>query len=384
MRLRLLIDDSPAINQGAGIGRYAREIVPAAMRALDDAEIVLWYAPERPGQAPFLHATLSKFQGCLPPRIASVPVSRRRMDQFWYRARIPLPLQVLARARADVVYSPDFTAPPSGRTPRIVTVHDLAFEVCPERAPAGLRRYLQAVVPRQVASAARVIAVSETTRADLIERYGIEPANVAVAPNGVEERFFSAQPLTEDERTSLGLPRRYILTVGTLEPRKNHVTLFRAVEILGAGFDYPLVVAGRPGWDTGPILSAAAPLVQSGHVRLLDYVPEHLLPGLYAGARCFIYPSWYEGFGLPVLEALAAGIPVVASTAPALKEVAGACARYVDPASAEDIALAIVEAVVDAERTPDRIEARRRQARRFTWEAAGRVVANVIREVAGR
>lgn len=382
MRLRLLIDDSPAINQGAGIGRYAREVVPAAVRALSDVDVVLWYAPERPGQAPFLDATLSKFDACFQPRVASLPVSRRRMDQFWYRARIPFPLQVLARARAGVVYSPDFTAPPSGRTPRIVTVHDLAFEICPERAPAGLRRYLQGVVPHQVATATRVIAVSETTRVDLIERYGVEPAKVAVAPNGVEERFFSAQPLTADERISLGLPEQYILTVGTLEPRKNHVTLFRAVEILGSGFDYPLVVAGRPGWETAPILNAAAPLVQAGRVRLLDYVPERLLPGLYAGARCLVYPSWYEGFGLPVLEALAAGIPVVASTAPALKEVAGACARYVDPASAEEIAQAIIEAVRDSERTPDRIEARQRRARRYTWEAAGQAVASVIREVA--
>lgn len=381
MRLRLLVDDSPAINQGAGIGRYAREVVPAAVRALGDVDVILWYAPERPGQAPFLNAALSKFDPGIQPRVVSVPVSRRRMDQFWYRARIPLPLQVLARARADIVYSPDFTAPPSGRTPRIVTIHDLAFEICPERAPAGLRRYLQAVVPRHVASAARVIAVSETTRADLIELYGVEPSKIAVAPNGVDERFFSAQPLTAGERMSLGLPERYILTVGTLEPRKNHVTLFRAMDILGAGFDYTLVVAGRPGWETAPILDAAAPLVQTGRVRLLDYVPERLLPGLYAGARCLVYPSWYEGFGLPVLEALAAGIPVVASTAPALKEVAGACARYGDPASAEEIAQAIIDAVADSEHTPDRTEARRRQARRYTWEAAGQAVANVIREV---
>jgi glycosyltransferase involved in cell wall biosynthesis len=306
------------------------------------------------------------------------------MDQLWYRARIPLPLSILARARADVVYSPDFTAPPAGRTPRIVTVHDLAFEICPERAPAGLRRYLQAVVPRQVALAARVVAVSETTRADLIERYRVDPAKIVVASNGVAERFFSASPLTAEERSRLGLPDRYILTVGTLEPRKNHLTLFRAMELLGDRFDYPLVVAGRRGWETAPILSAAEPLVRAGQVRMLDYVPEQLLPGLYAGARCLVYPSWYEGFGLPVVEALAVGIPVVASTAPALREVGGCCARYVDPADPEAIAGAIVEAVSERERAPALVGARKWQARRYSWEAAGQVVAGAIREVAGR
>ncbi len=383
-RLRLLVDDSPAINQGAGIGRYAREIVPSAIRALRDVEVTLWYAPERSGHAPFLEATLEAFTGIAQPRVARVPLSRRRMDQLWYRARIPLPLSILARARADVVYSPDFTAPPAGRTPRIVTVHDLAFEICPERAPAGLRAYLQAVVPRQVASAARVVAVSETTRADLIERYRVDPAKIVVASNGVAERFFSASPLTDEERSRLGLPDRYILTVGTLEPRKNHLTLFRAMELLGDRFDYPLVVAGRKGWETAPILSAAEPLVRAGQVRLLDYVPEQLLPALYAGARCLVYPSWYEGFGLPVVEALAAGIPVVASTAPALKEVGGGCARYVDPADPEAIASAIVEAVSEGERSPELVEARKRQARRYSWEAAGQVVAGAIREVARR
>ncbi len=383
-RLRLLIDASAAFNQGAGIGRYSRQVVPAAVRALGDPDVLLWYAAERPGPAPFATATLEQFDSLSAPRTSRAPLSRRRMDQLWYRARIPVPIQALTRFPADVVYSPDFTAPPALRTPSVVTVHDLAFEICPERAPAPLRRYLCAVVPRQVAAARRVVAVSETTRRDLIERYRVNPGKIVVAPNGVEERFFTTTPLTAEERGRLGVPERYLLTVGTLEPRKNHVTLFRAISFLERDLDIPLVVAGRPGWETEPILASAEPLVRAGRVRLLDYVPDEALPGLYAGASVVIYPSWYEGFGLPVLEALAAGRPVVASTAPALREVGGDCATYVEPADAEALAAAILRALNPAESSPEAVAARQQRARRYRWDAAGEVVAAAIREAAQR
>lgn len=387
--IRILVDDSAAFHQGAGIGRYAREVVPAAAAALPFARWTLLHAPDRPGPAPFDAATRDAFAREEGPatidgrsgrvRVRRVPLSRRRLDQFWYRVRIPLPAQVFG-GRADVVYSPDFTAPPAGGTPRVVTVHDLAFLIHPDLAPAPLRRYLGAVVPRQVAGAARVVAVSETTRRDLVERLGVPLERLAVVPNGVEPRFFGATSPDAALRARLGLPEAYLLCVGTIEPRKDHRTLFRAVAALGARLDMPLVVAGRRGWEFAPILAAAEPLRRVGRVLFLDYVPDADLPSLYAGAAATVYPSRYEGFGLPVLESLAAGVPTVTSDAPALREVGG---EAIVAAAAGDVAAladAIVRALGPDQRTGAAREARQARARLWDWDSAGRALAEALRD----
>jgi glycosyltransferase involved in cell wall biosynthesis len=380
---RLAVDDSAAFNQGAGIGRYARNIIPNATSHLSSTALTLWYAPSRPGPAPFQSETIALFTGQERPRVRRAPFSRRRMDQLWFRANVPLPFRVLA-GRADLVYSPDFTAPPDCSTPTIVTVHDLAYLVCPERVPTPLRRYLAAVVPGQVASAAHVAAVSRSTKTDLIDRLGVDPARVTVVPNGVEERFFAHEPLDPVAKHALGLPASYLLTVGTLEPRKNHLTLFAALDLLGDRLDLPLVVAGRPGWDFEPSRRAAEPLRARGRVILLNYVPDELLPGLYTGAAALLYPSWYEGFGLPVLEGLAAGVPVVAGDVPALKEVAGDAAFFAPPASAEALADAIVRSLDPHQQSDDARSRRQNRARRYSWHDAGRMLSGVIAATAGR
>ena len=263
--MRILVDHSAAVNQGAGIGRYARNLVPALMTAWSHPEYTLWYAPEGKSPPHFLEAARSVMPPGADVEWNAFRWSRRRADQLWFRARLPLPIQFFAGA-TDLVYSPDFTAPPAGRVPTVITVHDLAFDIVPDHAPDALRRYLSAVVPRQVKESAAVVAVSETTKRDLIDRMDVPSGKIFVVTNAADARFFEAEPLTFEERNALGIPERYLLTVGTLEPRKNHLNLFHAMEELPRNFDVPLVIAGRIGWNAEAILDQGKTLQTSGRV----------------------------------------------------------------------------------------------------------------------
>ena len=376
--MRVLVDHSAAFNQGAGIGRYARNLVPAAHAFLDQATFRLWYAPANDGPG-FAIETLAGFRGRERWDVRRAPISRLRVDQLWFRARLAVPIEALA-GRSDVVYSPDFTAPPSRRAPRIMTIHDLAYLIVPERSPPQLRRYLSSVVEREVRRVATIACVSETTKRDVIDRLRVAEDRVVVIPNGVDRRFFDAQPLGEIERTRLGLPQNYLLIVGTIEPRKNHLSLFAALDRLPADVDLPLVVAGRVGWQAGDVIAAANHLVERKRVILLDYVEDAVLPSLIAGAAALVYPSWYEGFGLPVLEGLAAGVPVVASDVPAHREVAGDAATFVDPHAAESIAAGIEEALAHGNEPRHRAK-RRHRAEGYTWDRSGALLARLLTDV---
>src|SRR5918995_2721007 len=376
--MRLLVDASAAFDQSAGIGRFARNVLSHAVGHLPEAQWTLLRFPERIGSAPIPFDRGDAWRGATVRR-RELLLSRRRADQLFFRTRVPVDIRWIG-GRADIIYSPDFTAPPAGASPRVVTIHDLAFLTHPEWAPLPLRRYLSRVVPDQVRRASAVAVVSEATRQDVLERLDVEPSRVHLVRNGVEERFFTRAPLTSSERASVGVPDSYLLMVGTLEPRKNHLNVFRALQLLTPSMRLPLVVAGRRGWSDDAILAAAEPLTVDGRVMLTEYVPDDLLPALYTCASAIIYPSWTEGFGLPVLEGLAAGVPVVTSFAPSLKEIGGDQVVYAEAGSPESIA----EAIQTALGTEDEHAICRRQerARQFSWHESGKQLAELLRRVA--
>jgi len=278
-------------------------------------------------------------------------------DAVWY----PLVLPRLARrARLDVLHCPTFRAPLAPPAcPLVVTVHDLAVLRHPETFNQWTRRYSRLCVPRVARAARLMIAVSEYTKRELVELLRTPEEKIRVVPNGVA-RVFSPDGAAETGE--------YVLAVGTLEPRKNLARLAEATRRLGV----ELRVAGAPGWGRVEVGGDA--------VRSLGRVSDEELARLYRGARCLAYPSLYEGFGIPIVEAMASGTPVVTSRGGATEEVAGGAAVLVDPLDSASIAAGIEEAVA---RREELVPAGLARAREFSWDETARRTADVYREAAG-
>ncbi len=297
------------------------------------------------------------------------------LDQDNFHTRIIQPPfnQVLSR-RIDIAHALGARLPEFGRGRRLVTVHD-TFSVISDRfAP---RRYgeMKKQRYREIAeSDAVIVAVSEQTKRDFMEHFGAPEGRCEVIPEGVDDGF-APRPKAEIEavRKRHGLTGPYLFYVGTLEYRKNVVGMISAYGLLReAGLHVDLALAGGRGWGYEEIEKAIAEHPERQGIRLLGYVSNDELPALYSGAACFLFPSFYEGFGLPVLEAMACGTPVVTSDRSSLPEVAGDAALMVDPDEPAEIAGA-VEKVLKEDSTRERlIERGRLRAREFTWEAAAR------------
>lgn len=365
--VRLVIDYTSAVNQRAGIGRYTRELVRTLLTLPEsgryDVNLII---PRRPAQAP-----------PTPPagaRWCKLPLTEWQAVLLWQRAGVPLPLNVFC-GRAGVFHAPDFLLPPVRAGRRIVTVHDLSYLVHPDLAHPAVYRYLEKTVPRSVARADRVIAVSESTKRDVVRLLGVPEDRVDVIPEGVDRVFRpEAEPDDTARRARLRLPERYLLSVGTIQPRKNYGRLLEACERLWQVEPAAphLVIAGQRGWLFEEFFAQLEASRFRDRVRILDFVDDADLPALYRGTETFVYPSCYEGFGLPVVEALACGRPVICSSASSLPEVAGAAARLIDPFSVEDLAEALLDFSRDSATRATFATSGPQQAARFTWEAAAR------------
>ena len=263
--------------------------------------------------------------------------------------------------------SPDFPA-------RIVcTVHDLSHLWMPECHPRDRVQHLLRELPRTLAHAAHVITVSNFVRDEVIAEFGLPPERVSTVYHGVDRSY---HPREADELQGVlaryGFERgRYLLAVGTLEPLKNLERLLDAFRRMPAGLRraYPLVLVGDRGWHNEALLQRIESLRAQGELHWPGYVSEQDLPSLYAGAAGFAYPSLYEGFGLPVLEAMASGVPVLTSNRASLPEVAGDAAMFVDPEDVADIARSLERLLTDAGWREGAAQRGLARSRAFTWEA---------------
>jgi len=283
----------------------------------------------------------------------------------------------------DVLFAPNFFMPPSqlpfGRSV-VSTVHDLAFKAMPETVNPLTSEDLERNLADTLFRATRLIAVSESTAGDIEEFLGIDRSRVRVVHEGLDPAFEidGASVLPE------GLPENYILFLSTLEPRKNVLGVLEAFRLIVQwGWEGHLVIVGRWGWRTETIRQALENSPVRGSILHLNYVERDEVPGLYQKARFLLFPSWLEGFGLPILEAMASGIPVLTSGRSAMPEVAGAAAIYVDPSNPHGIASAGISLLKDDERRRRLGELGKERAKLFSWEAAAAATVEILRDAAG-
>jgi glycosyltransferase involved in cell wall biosynthesis len=336
---RVAIEFTPAVTQGGGVARSVHEMTAALLSAAQH-DYTLFIA----GTAP-IPPDIAAYQ----PRVRYAALGALTLTRLWHRLRVPLPVEAFA-GRADLFFATDFALPPTlPRARSAIFIHDLTYIRVPDAAVPALVAYLSAVVPRALKRADVVIVNSEATKADIIDIYGTPSEKIATIQFGVHPHFTPSNKPLSTLRAKYGLPPQpYILAVGTVQPRKNYKRLVEALAVLRAeGTDAALVIAGGKGWMETPIFDTVTRLGLEPHVKFLGYVDDSDLPALYTHAAAFAMPSLYEGFGLPVLEAMACGTPVVTSSVSSLPEAAGDAALLVDPTDVEAIADALRRILTD-------------------------------------
>jgi glycosyltransferase involved in cell wall biosynthesis len=314
-------------------------------------------------------------------------VSVRRTLPHTPLVRIPLTLSAELRRRPVDLLHVQYTAPPLAPCPVVATVHDLSFEHLPETFKRRSRVQLRLTVRATARAAAHVIAPSEYTRRDLVETYGLDPSRVTAIPLAVSPHFRPVGDASELAcvRRRYGITDEYVLAVGSIQPRKNLGRLVRAYSALrrarGRSNLPQLVLVGKKAWLYGETLRAIEAEGVGDAVVLTGYVSEGDLPALYSGALCFAYPSYFEGFGLPPLEAMSCGAPVLTGNLTSLPEVVGDAGLTVDPFDTEALADALARLIDDAALRADLRARGLHRARGFDWRDTARMTLKVYRRV---
>ncbi len=374
---RIGLDYTAAVHQSAGIGRYTRELVKAlATRSAGSDELCyrLFVADANKATRPTLPG----------PNFAWCPtqLTERWLARLWYRLRLPLWIENWT-GPLDLFHALDFFLPPvKPGTRTLVTVHDLSFVREPDTVMPGMTYPLNRWVPHSVKQADHVIAVSEATRQDLIELYQTPPQKISVLYHGVTADFQRVTDpirlVTIRQKYGLG-EGPFVLSVGTLQPRKNYRRLIQAFAQLDSSLT--LVIIGSKGWRCEDIFAEVARQGLEAQTHFLDFVADADLPALYSAASLFVYPSLYEGFGLPALEAMACGTPVVVSNQSALPEVVDETGLLVDPYNVEEIAAAMARLLTDTSLRQQLAQAGQRRAARFTWEEMATKLLDLYRKI---
>jgi glycosyltransferase involved in cell wall biosynthesis len=302
-------------------------------------------------------------------------------SRLWTQVGLPLNLYI-QYPRPDVFFSPTHYAPRFAPCPTVVSVMDLSYLFFPELFRKDDLYQLTNWTKYSVEGAKKIITISKSSKNDIIKKYGIQSDKIEVVYPGIKALSMKEKDWKEIVKT-YSLPEKYILFVGTLQPRKNIAKLIEAMSLVqDAQKDLHLVVVGKKGWLYEEILKAPEKFKISEKVHFLDFVTDEDLPHLYTHAECFVLPSLYEGFGLPVLEAMQHGCPVITSNISSLPEAGGDAALYIDPKSAKDIAEKIDQVLSDKKLRESMVSKGYEQVKKFNWEKSAQQVLDILKNVA--
>jgi glycosyltransferase involved in cell wall biosynthesis len=366
------IDISSAVYGRAGLGRYAENLA-AHLSRLEGCRLSLFYNRSGAVAVPSELSHLPARSWPIPTRAWRLSVAAGTLLHTSWDWLMP---------DTSVFHATEHLLPPFRRIRTVLTVHDLIYVLFPEYHLPMNYHFLRLMMPRFARRADAIIAISECTRRDLVRLWQISEGKISVIHEGIDPRFH--HPADEEAlarvRRRYGLPERYALYVGTIEPRKNLPTLFEAWARLR--YRLPLVIAGKKGWLFQETFSRVESLDLGGVVQFTGFVADEDLPALYAQADIFVFPSLYEGFGLPVLEAMACGTPVVTTTGGSLPEVAGDAALLVKPGDVDALTDAVDRLLHDPSLADDLRARGISRARQFSWERAARETLAVYHGVA--
>jgi glycosyltransferase involved in cell wall biosynthesis len=376
--MRVALDGFPLSSPKTGIGHYTFELARslAQLAPADRFDLV--------SPLPFTAAAASDSEQASLPNLGFINPRATSIRRHWWAVGLPL---YLRQSPVDLFHGTNYEVPLWNRSHNVVTIHDLSILLHPEHHERHLVRRARRRLPLMVRSAAMIIAVTESMKREIVEHLGVKPDRVAVTPEA-PRRSFHRIPITETlaTRKRLEIEDDFLLFVGTVEPRKNLITLVRALDdvLQNTSIRPQLVIAGGKGWLADELHAFLETSAVKERVRFIGYTSDEDLRALYSSCRICVYPSLYEGFGLPPLEAMACGASVITSRIPAIEETVGSAAMLVDPTDVAGLAKAIVELWNDPHHREHLSAAGLKRAAGFTWERTAQLTLDVYREMVAR
>lgn len=358
--MNIAVDLTPVPKSKAGVGRYIVNLVEWLQKIDNKNNYYLIVQDDDKDSFPVKNTNFRQ-----------VPVKSKYLRNVLLRLvweQIILPFK-LKKLNADILHSPHYTIPYFSLVKSVVTFHDMTYFIIPQMHTLIKRFMFRAYIRLTAKRAAGILSVSDSTAQDMVRLLGMDRSKIAVTPLGVDERFFETINPDHSILESYGIDKEYFLYVGTIEPRKNLVRLIKAYSCLSseAKDKYRLVICGQKGWMYNEVLELIQTDGLEDHIRFTGFVKDEDLPAIYRGAKLFLYVSLYEGFGIPLIEAMARGVPCITSDLSSMKEIAGEACLKINPYEENEIKNAIIELLKNEELYDSLKEKGMAQAKKFRW-----------------